>query len=344
MDLETVDPTRYPDWDSLLARSGDRSFFHSSHWANVLKNSYGYKPVYFASIEKDRLAFLMPLMEVSSLLTGKRGVSLPFTDQCPVHVLEKELIPEAVNMAKEFGRKAGWRHIEWRDAQYFDEDTPSSVVYFTHDIDLSKTEREMFSTLAESNRRCIRKACKEGVSVKISQALDSLKSFCHLNCLTRKRHGLPPQPYIFFQNVFDHVISNGSGIVVTASHSQKVIAAAIFFHYGDRAIYKYGASDIAYQRYRPNNLVMWEAIRWYKERALMTLNLGRTEPYHNGLLQYKRGWGATESPLRYFRYNFRKEGFVQEKQKKIGVLEKVSARIPVVILRAAGHIFYRHAG
>jgi len=124
--------------------------------------------------------------------------------------------------------------------------------------------------------------------------------------MTRKRHGLPPQPFVFFKNVFDYIISKGYGIVVSALQSNTTIGASVFFHFGKNALYKYGASDMKFQNLRPNNLIMWEAIKWYRNRGNETINFGRTEPYNLGLLRFKRLWGASESPIKYYRYECKK--------------------------------------
>jgi hypothetical protein len=344
MELQIIDPAEYPEWDSVLLHSNDHSFFHSSAWARVLKESYKYKPFYFVFFEGDRLALLMPIMEVQSFLTGVRGVCLPFTDQCPAYKLKSELLPIAVSKAIDYARQARWRYIEWRDTGYFAHGASSWDMYYTHDIDLAKSEHELFSSLRDSNRRCIKKAVREGVSIQVTQTLDSLKSFYVLNCITRRRHGLPPQPFVFFKNVFDHVISRDLGIVVAARHSNKVIASSIFFHFGTSAIYKYGASDFVYQTLRPNNLVMWEAIKWYQQRGFMAMNLGRSDPRDQGLLQYKRAWGAKETTIHYYRYDVRKQMFLKDCKKGSSFLNILVARLPTFILRLAGRLLYRHIG
>jgi hypothetical protein len=343
MNLEILDPIEYPDWDALLLRNGDYSFFHSSAWAKALKESYGYDPVYFASIEAGRLSLLMPFMNVVSPLTGQRGVSLPFTDGCAPFFLIKEALWAAVKRAIDFGKEAGWKYIEWRDSGYFSKEPPPSEVYYTHDLNLLRTEPELFSSLKSSNRRNVNKAIKEGVSIKIGRSLDSLKSFYRLNCMTRRRHGLPPQPFFFFKNVFDFVISKGYGIVFSAFHSNNVVAASVFFHFGKNAIYKYGASNMKYQNLRPSNLLMWEAIKWYRNEGYENLNFGRTEVDNQGLLQFKRLWGTIESPLKYYRYNCRKKTYLQNRT-GIDFRSKMLAWIPTGLFRIFGRLFYKHIG
>jgi Acetyltransferase (GNAT) domain len=344
MDLQIVNPLHIPNWDDLVLATGKASFFHSSAWARVLHESYCYKPVYFTLFEGGKLSYLMPFMEVNSWITGKRGVSLPFTDQIGPIVGDGITFDGIIEDVVHYGEKVGWKYIEWRDGKYFGEGLSTSEFYYTHELNLSRPEKELFSGLRDSTRRNIKKAVKAGVSVEISQSMDSIKSFYRLNCVTRKRHGLPPQPFSFFKKVFEHVISKGYGFVASAMHSGKVIASAVFFRFGKSTIYKYGASDMAYQDLRPNNLVMWEAIKWCGAKGFRTFNFGRSEPENHGLLQFKRGWGAKEIPLRYLRYDLRKKVFRKGHAESDRLIYKTFARTPVIVLSLLGRVLYRHAG
>ena len=71
MHLQILNPLTYPNWDELLLTHEDYSFFHTTAWARVLHESYGYKPLYFTAIENGRLSALIPVMEVNSFITGK---------------------------------------------------------------------------------------------------------------------------------------------------------------------------------------------------------------------------------------------------------------------------------
>ncbi|MGB8953520.1 MAG: GNAT family N-acetyltransferase [Candidatus Aminicenantales bacterium] len=344
MGLQILNPNEYPDWDALLLRSRNHSFFHTSAWAKVLETTYRFKPLYFVLLEEGQIALLMPLMEVYSPLKGKRGVSLPFTDQCTPHVLKKEFLQGAVQCAIEYGKEKKWRYIEWRAGEYFAERISPWEAYYVHDIDLVKPESGLFSVLSDNNRRNIKKAIREGVAVKIGQSFDSIESFYRLNCITRKRHGLPPQPFTFFKYVFEYIISKGCGTVVSASHKEKVIAASVFFHFGTSALFKYGASEMENQNLRPNNLIMWEALKWYSHQGFKTMNLGRTELENHGLLQYKRTWGAKESLLKYYRYDIRKKTYLKKRPGSGDLYTRLFARTPTSILRIIGRLFYKHAG
>jgi hypothetical protein len=345
MNLEIVNPLEIPHWDDLIRNHPEGTIFHSAAWARVLHETYGYAPVYFASFENGALTTLFPCMDIRSWLTGRRGVSLPFTDYCRVILPDAVSFHEAFASVVQHGAKAGWRTIEMRSDAAIPVDVPASSSYYGHILDLSKGEQALQAGLRVSTRRNVKKAAKEGVSVTLESSLDSVRHFYRLNCLTRKLHGLPPQPFRFFETLHRHILAQGLGTIALASYRGQSIAGAVFLQFGDRAVYKYGASDRAYQHLRANNLIMWEAIRYYVQQGSRWFCFGRTEPENDGLLQFKRGWGAREEMLTYHKYDFSRASFLSRTQTTDGGLgKKVFEAMPLPLLRLAGELLYRHVG
>lgn len=352
--LQVVNPLEFPDWDKLVLSTPDYSFFHSSTWARVLYESYGYRPLYFTLIDEGRLLASIPCMEIKSIITGKRAVCLPFTDYCePIFppTLEKEgeglenSLSMVLNTLISYGKKAKWKSLELRFGVSPLQQILPSYTYYGHTLDISGKEDEIFSSFRNSTKRNIKKAIKEGVKVRVLNSLDSIREFYRLNCITRKAHGLPPQPYIFFEKIYEHVLSKNKGFVVLASYDNTCIAGAIYFHFGEKATYKYGASDRDYQHLRANNLVMWEAIKWCSQNGYKRFCFGRTEPDNNGLLQFKRGWGSDERILNYYKYDMKSETFVSDTSHLLsGVHNKVVHNMPIPLLRITGSVLYKHIG
>jgi hypothetical protein len=342
-DIQIIDPTKYPGWDDLILSHPDYSFFHSSAWAEVLFKSYGYIPLYFTVLEDGRLLALLPFMEVNSFLTGRRGVCLPFTDYCPPAIDGEVSFEEIFNFALDYGKKNTWRTLELRGVQE-NLNVETSEVYLGHTLFLEKGEQSLYKGLRDSTKRNIKKAKAEGVEVRISDQPESIDQFYSLNSVTRKRHGLPSQPFFFFKNVLQLVIKKGHGFVVLGLYEGKAIAASVFFHLGKKAVYKYGASDLTYQHLRANNLVMWEAIKRYAQDGYKSLCFGRTEPENQGLIQFKSGWGTTEQQINYYRYDFKKEAFVSGISKVTGFHNKIFRRMPNPLLKTIGSVLYKHVG
>ena len=178
--------------------------------------------------------------------------------------------------------------------------------------------------------------------MEISQSLDSLLIYYALHCKTRKKHGLPPQSLSFFRNIFQHVLSRGMGFVAIARDQGRPIAAAMFFHFEDKAIYKFGASDSAFQHLRGSNLVMWEAIKWYSSKGYAAVHFGRTSIANEGLRRFKLGYGTAEHNIDCFKYDFHREAFVADRDKVFGWFNRVFRLLPIPVSRGVGRFLYRH--
>ena len=139
------------------------------------------------------------------------------------------------------------------------------------------------------------------------------------------------------------VICGEMGIIALAVYKDTCIAGALYLHLGEKAVYKFGASNSKYQNLRPNDLVMAEAIKWYSTRGFKSLSLGRTSLENSGLRQFKNGWGAAESTISYCKYDILKDELVIEKAKTEGFHTKIFSKMPLPLLRLTGSLLYRHA-
>jgi hypothetical protein len=281
-------------------------------------------------------------MEVDSWLTGRRGIALPFTDNCePLCETGKDFQP-LFQAAVEFGKARGWKSIELRGGRKFSGEAPASLSFYGHSLDLLANENLQFEKMDGSVRRAIRKAEKDGVTVTVSPSEQAVREFYVLQCQTRKRHGLPPQPLRFFLNIWRHILSQNQGMVALASQGGEKIGGAVYFFLGGRAIYKFGASDFRRQHLRPNNLVMWEAMKWLARNGATTLHLGKTSLANEGLRRFKLNLGAVEQRIEYVKYDLRANRFVTETDGVAGWHNRVFRALPVFMSRLAGELLYKH--
>ncbi|MDE3067230.1 MAG: GNAT family N-acetyltransferase [Verrucomicrobiota bacterium] len=337
-----INPLQDAEWDARLKVHPNHSFFHSAAWARVLETTYGFRLVYLTGNQADAVRCVLPLMEVDSWLTGRRGVALPFTDDCPPLCPDTASGRRLMQGALEFGRSRGWKSVEFRGGRELFDSAPASLSFYGHCLNLEEKEDRLFSRLESSVRRAIRKAEKSGVTTAVSGDLDAMKVFYSLQCKTRKKHGLPPQPFAFFRNIWEHVVSKDLGVVVVASHQRRPVAAAVHFQLGERAVYKFGASDNAFQQLRGANLVMWEAIKWHARHGAKTLHFGRTSIGNEGLRRFKLNWGAQEHKIEYVKYDLRKHAFVTETDEATGWYNRLFNVLPVGLSRLIGAVLYPH--
>jgi len=340
--VQVVNPARRSDWGDLLAAYSDSTFFHGTAWAKTLEGSYGYAPVYLTVEEAGAVRSLLPLMEVNSRITGRRGIALPFTDDCGPLYEDSAWAHRLIQSAATLGKSRGWKSVEFRGGRELFPNAPASISFYGHRLGLEEDEEAMFGLLDGSTRRAIRKAERSGVSVSVSGGMDAMKTFYTLHCKTRRRHGLPPQPFVFFSNICRHILSRDQGMVVVASYENRPIAASVYFQLGNRAIYKFGASDESFQYLRGPSLVMWEAMKRLARHGARTLDMGRTSVGNEGLRRFKLNWGAQERKVEYVKYDLRRNVFVTEEDATEGWHNRIFRVLPEGVLRMIGAALYRH--
>ncbi len=318
------------------------SFFHRRPWAEVLCQTYGYRPFYLLLRAGRDSVGLLSLMEVRSLLTGNRGVSLPFSDLARVLAPDEAGFAMLFERAKALAAERGWRFIGLRGAPLPPE-TPAAESYLEHVLSLDQEEKDLYRAFHVSTRRNIQKAKKENLEIRFTSGLEEMKLFYRLHCKTRRDHGLPPQPWRFFRVVHKRVIAPGHGTVATAAYRGAPAAGAVFFFCRGQVLYKFGASEKRFLSLRPNHLLFWEAIRRFRGQGFQSLHFGRTDKENEGLARFKRSWGAKEGEIRYHRFELKRACFVEKGNGAAG-FSSFFRRFPIPALRLIGSCLYKHMG
>lgn len=342
VEVRAVDPLAGPEWDRWVAGHPEAGPFHGSAWARVLVRTYGHRPCSLALLRSGRPAALLPLMEVNSLVTGRRGVCLPFADAC-APLLFEPLDPRLlVDVLMRVAEAHAWRHLEVRGSAGLPEDAVPSVTFCSHQLDLRPGPDRLLAGFDPAVRRALRKAEGEGLQIEKRTDRQAVDAFCRLHARTRRRHGLPPQPDRFFHALREEVLAPGHGTVVLASLQGVPVAASIFLHSGHRALYKFGASDERAQATRANNLVMWHGIQWLAARGAQSLDFGRTSCSQDGLRRFKRSWGATETTLPYFKLQPSGPIWLRDHDRAAGAHTALFSSLPLPVNRLLGAALYPH--
>lgn len=336
-----LDARTDPRWAALVARSADASIFHHPAWLRVLTEQYPYRLGAFCVVGRnERVAAGIPVALVSSRLTGRRLVALPFSDACPP-LLGEDAPSHALHAlaaALESERRRRAVAIEVRCA--LPELSQPSALFLRHLLDLRAPLDDVEARYAPQVRRNIRKARRAGVVVERRVDVSAIDTFYELHLKTRRRLGVPTQSRGFIRSL-ESLFAQGLGFTAIAYFQHRPVAAAVFLTTGRTLTYKYGASDQRFQHVRPNNILFAEIIRWATETGLDTLDFGRTDPANEGLRAFKRSWGASEEPLAYtYSGNPPARGG--------GRLGAISAAVirntPEAVGRVAGTLLYPHAG
>jgi CelD/BcsL family acetyltransferase involved in cellulose biosynthesis len=340
-----VDPLAEPRWLDLLARAPGATAFHHPGWLALLASGFRYRmTACCVAAEDGTLAGGLPVAEVSSRLTGRRLVALPFSDLCPPLVARDAPPGSAVALGeglRELQRRRGLA-LEVRGTGEALREAPPGERFHHHVLALEPDVAAVERRFAKSQvRRGVRRARREGLEAVVATDRPALDAFYRLHVGTRHRLGVPTQPRRFILG-FEALFGAGLGFVMLVLREGEPVAAAVFLTFGDTLLYKYGASDARFLPLRPNNLLFMEAIRWGCEHGMRRLDFGRTHWGHESLRAFKLAWGTEERELRYRHVGAAVPGGRGARSERL--LAGVIRRSPPLAGRVIGEALYRHAG
>ena len=154
LQMRVVDPLREPAWDHVVSLHRDGSCFHTSAWAKVLHQTYKHEPFYLQFFHRRRLAALVPLMEIRSSFTGRRGVCLPFSDSCEPLIFEPDMAGVVRDRLLSFAKQRQWHHLEIRGGKSFQLAPAAASRFYGHALDLTGDSTQMLRSLCRFGAAC----------------------------------------------------------------------------------------------------------------------------------------------------------------------------------------------
>ncbi len=157
------------------------------------------------------------------------------------------------------------------------------------EIDLQRSEDEIFNEMNSACRRCIRKAEKSGVILEAASDEAFVDDFYNqLQDVFAKQKLVPTYKRERVAALIKHLLPTGNLLLVRARDPEgNCIATGIFPGINQMMYFWGGASWRADQNLRPNEALQWFAIRYWKERGISSYDMG-------GAGEYKRKYGGRE--------------------------------------------------
>jgi lipid II:glycine glycyltransferase (peptidoglycan interpeptide bridge formation enzyme) len=344
MKVYQLDPIKDVRWPEFVEKHPRASVFQTVGWLQALQQTYGYRPVVFTtSPSNDALKNGLVFCHVSSWLTGGRMVSLPFSDHCEPLFDSGPDLHFVMEYLQADLQHQDWKYIEVRpvnggfDQQGEDTGFRPAEQYCLHRMDLRPALDQLFRSLhKDSAQRRIRRAERAGVVYERGKSVRLLKDFYDLMVLTRRRHHLPPQPYLWFRNLVDSM--NDALEIRAAYQAQIPIAAVLTLRFRNTVYYKYGCSDAKFKHLGGMSFLLWKTIEESKSAGAEEFDLGRSESDNKALILFKNHWAQRPTTLVYWR--FPAPNILETW--KLNMAKRLFSCVPDRLLAATGRLIYRH--
>lgn len=340
-----------PQLDAFIKQHATEPFYFSRAWIDLIAKIYGYTMIPLTTRDTTgQISGYLPIYSIKSILTGQRFVSLPFSDSCQILAVDEASANNLIDQAVQLAQKQKTKYLELRTGinHVFIKrtDFKEGNLYVRWLMPLATDPNDVWSELRKPVQKRIKKAERSGVQVRLAQNREDMAHFYKLHLLTRsKKHGMPAQSRRFFFELWDAFAGSGALQLLLAEYQGKIIASMILLVSGSSVKAAYSASDESFLNIAPNNLLFWTAITWACKQGYQTLDLGRTARDNEGLMEFKKRWGAIEEPVPYYYYpKVIGLAATSESSWKFRLLTNCWKRLPLGIAESLGGYFYKHLG
>jgi len=170
---------------------------------------------------------------------------------------------------------------------------------YTFELDLNKTEEELFAQLSNKTRYNVRVADKKGVKVFENSTAEGMEIYLNVLKETTDRQGFYAHSPEYFRTMWQELGNSGMMRIFNAVYEGKVLVSWIMFVFDNVLYYPYGASSREYRDVMASNLMMWEMIRLGKQLGCKTFDMwGSLGPEPDpknpwfGFHRFKKGYGG----------------------------------------------------
>lgn len=351
--ISLIEPTDEQKWDEFVARHPFGWLTHLSGWRRVIEQSFPHIKGFYLALTgpNNTIRAALPVYEVRSRLTGTRLVSVPFAAICDPLISAPEDLGPLLDAVTGLSRKNGAAFIELRSVLssplIHREELASHTFYKHHYLLLSPGLDRL---KAGFHRSCVRQRIargeNSGLQLKKGATEADLESLYRLYRLTRKRLGLPPQPYSFFWALWDVFAPSGNLEILLAEHDGRPLAGLLLFKFKDRVSAEYAVMDDSYRDMSPNHYLFWEAIKSASLESYRIFDFGLTPQSNKQLLDFKSRWGT--QVIDCFTHYYPKHACtsIKENESSLGYrfVQNLCKIMPDRAFTCFGAFIYKHMG
>jgi len=298
-----------PRWDEFVMSQPAGTFFHLMGWRRLLKDSFGYEPIFLWVVESGNVRGVLPLCMVNSLLFGRCLVALPIGVYGGIVASDYQACQMLLEEAMRLARERRVRYMELRGNPNGEFEIAPALngsasswscknLYVTFLSPIENNDEANLARIPRKQRRMVRQGEKFGLQARFDNS--RLKEFYHVYAESVRNLGTPVYGYGYFENLISQFGARCKVMVV--EHEGKVIAGVMSFFFRDQVLPYYAGALKESLSLAPNDFMYWQLMRYAAAEGFKIFDFGRSKE-GTGSYNFKRHWGFDPKPLPYWCYS-----------------------------------------
>jgi serine/alanine adding enzyme len=279
-------------WDSYVSAHSVSTRYHPWAWRGVFERVFGHETIYLVARRDATVVGLLPLVSFRSLLFGRFLVSLPFVNYGGVLADDDAAARALVDAARVEADRRRATSVELRHTRRMFADLPVKQHKVAMTLALPADPDTAWKGFDNKVRNQIRKAEKSNLEALVGGA-ELLDDFYAVFASNMRDLGTP----VYSRRLFEEVVATiPESRVYSVRLNGAPVAAGITIGYRRSVENPWASSLREHRSLNPNMLLYWTMLRDSIARGYKVFDFGRSTP-NEGTYQFKKQWGAQESPF-----------------------------------------------
>jgi serine/alanine adding enzyme len=280
------------EWNEFASQYTDLIFYQSV-WSEVLRKGLGGQPLYFCLKEKGRIVAGLPGVLLNFKIIKILYASLPYGNL----IGEKAYYQPFMECLDATFQKKGIDQVRLTESPFLESYQPKpfkSVFAKCSFLNLKGFDEEKIEESYRSEvRRAIRKARKNGLSIKTITSPKEVEVFYQMYLSSMKRNRAAAKyPRQWFEALYEILIQTGKGNIFFAMKGDQHAAGVVLIDSATSHHYFHNGSEEAYLESRPNDLIVDWIIKKGVKEGKATLDFMGSDPKDMSLIRFKEKWGS----------------------------------------------------
>ena len=394
-------------WLDFVSSHPDALIYHHPGWLSALESEYGHRCVALAcENSKSQLEAVLPLLSTRGLplrltrsRSGRRLSSLPRTPLTGPLATNNRALKAVLEAAVQRAQRQPNTQLEiktliagldkivpeltcvpWRDT--FMRSLPNDELAKSDGLNESGREvrdcppcdtcRQLSFGNSRDNHQikwAVKKALKQGVSIRVAQSESDLKEWYKLYLEVMRRNVVPPRPLRFFQHLRHDLETSGNFVLyltekvtpgcdaVEASDAEAtanenplvstaLVSGSILLQFSRTAFWAFTGSNESAFRLHANDLALLHCIWGSCRQGFRVFDLGEVAEEHPELFQFKLKWGTSPVPMYRYYYPAPESNAEQFANAEPGALRRLAdliwRRLPLNLIALLGDWIYSY--
>ena len=279
------------EWNNYVEQHADSTPYHRMDWSASVEGAYRQKMCgAIAFDQQHNVVGVFPAILFKSLSQKRHLCALPYCDLGYGLADSPEILQALQTFLINKAKSSGSQQFEVRattTTPVEESDMEGQKVRML--LPLPETSEALMSSFKSKLRSQIRKAEKNGLSVRIASDTQALEDFYLVYSTNMRDLGSPAH----HRRWFEHIIANyGDNAVLSVVYKDdKPAGAGIVLKNGRNACIPWASTVREFNRLAPNMLLYWSLLEHCADNNVATFDFGRST-FNEGTYKFKKQWGA----------------------------------------------------